>query len=60
MVLLFREATDRSTGCFTLPVEGMTAELLCSNGKVELSVNGSTLTATYEKPRSYAWIKLKA
>ena len=59
-LLLFREATDRSTGCFTLPAEGMTAELLCSNGKVELSVNGSTLTATYEKPRSYAWIKLKA
>ena len=57
-LLLFREMTDQSTGVFQLPTKGLQAEVLCSNGDVSVAIDGNTVTATYAKPRSYAFIKL--
>ena len=57
-LLLFREMTDRNVGKFEFPVKGIQGEVLCSNGDVSVAIDGNTVTATYAKPRSYAFIKL--
>jgi hypothetical protein len=57
-LLLFREATDRDTATFTLPVESANAEVLYSNTDVSVKIEGGVATAEFSKPRAYAFIKL--
>jgi hypothetical protein len=57
-LLLFREATDRDTATFTLPVETANAEVLYSNTDVNIKIENGVATAEFSKPRAYAFVKL--
>ncbi|MBR7098833.1 MAG: alpha-galactosidase, partial [Clostridia bacterium] len=57
-LLLFREATDRSTAILQAPLPQCNTELLCSNADVQVQVANGLVTATFDKPRSYAFVKL--
>ena len=58
-LLLFREATERDTAVFTLPVDTAKAEVIYSNAEVDVKIENGVAVAKFSKPRAYAFIKLK-
>ncbi|MBR2353083.1 MAG: alpha-galactosidase [Clostridia bacterium] len=58
-LLLFREVTDENCGSFKLPIRAGKAETLASNADVTVTVKDGFAVATFSKPRSYAFIKIK-
>lgn len=57
-LLLFREVTDRETAVMQVPVAAGKAEVLASNGDVDVTVENGCVRATFGKPRCYAFVKV--
>ena len=58
-LLLFREYNDHKTFTYDIPFDGVCIpEILATNGKVKIDVDKGVVKATFEEPRSYAFIKL--
>jgi len=57
-ILLFREATERDSFTFDVGFDASGAELLASNGSVSFTAKNNTVTVTFDKMRSYAWLKI--
>ena len=57
-LLLFREVTGEDTGIFRIPEACGNTEVLASNAEVSVNADGGVVTASFSKPRSYAFIKL--
>jgi alpha-galactosidase len=58
-LLVFREVTDADTCVFRVPVVKGECQILASNGDVDIKVDNGAVTATFAKPRCYAFVKLK-
>jgi hypothetical protein len=56
--LLLREVTFSDNGVYVMPNDIKNAEVLLSNADVSLQYVGNALSATFSKPRAYAFIKL--
>ncbi len=56
--VLFRESTEHDSYTFELPYAYAGAELLASNADVSLESKGKSISATFSKPRAYAFMKL--
>jgi hypothetical protein len=57
-LLLFREATDRDSAEIDLPVGDLNTEVLSSNGNVNVEIRNGRAYASFDAPRTYAFIKL--
>ena len=57
-LLIFREMTDKETFAFELPIKSAKAKVLYSNADVKVKIKDGRATATFSRPRSYAFIKL--
>ena len=56
--LVFREATDKSIGIFTVPSDAKNAKALISNAEIKSEISDGILKVDFSSPRSYALIKL--
>ena len=56
--LLFREVSRKAAGVFFLPAAFSQAEVLYTNGTVDIQVCDHILTANFSEPRTFVFVKL--
>jgi hypothetical protein len=58
-LLLFREYNDTKTATYNIPFDKTCIpEILATNTKVKIDMEGGNVRATFEDPRGYAFVKL--
>lgn len=58
-LLLFREVTEKDSGTFILDVDKSDCEVLATNADAKVEIGNGVVTATFNKPRAYALVKIK-
>jgi hypothetical protein len=56
-VILLREVTNRDTYTFVTNENLQNAEVICSNTDVQVTIDQSSVTVRFEKPRAYVWLR---
>lgn len=57
-LLLFREATESKKTVITSPIKEADTRILASNADISLEIKDGFIFAEFDKPRSYAFVKL--
>ncbi len=58
-IVLFREVTEKDSTEISIPVECANVEVLASNADVEVGIKEGFIKASFSKPRSYVFLKIK-